>query len=69
MRALENLAAKLDRKYGWDKLPKPVGLLALIGLRQTLRRENLYDTGRGSLDVPPVDDHPDYLTARTLDGT
>ena len=58
MKAIEKLAAKLDHKYGWDKLPKPAGLLALIGLRQTLREENLYDTGRGPLDKPDVDDHP-----------
>ena len=44
-------------------------MLVLIGLRNILRAKNLYDTGRGPLDKPDVDDHPDYLTARTLDGT
>ena len=62
-------AEKLDRKYGWDKLPLPVAMLVLIGLRNVLREKNLYDTGRGPLDKPNVDDHPRYLTARTLDGT
>jgi hypothetical protein len=59
----------LDRRYGWDKLPRPVAVLVLIGLRNRLREENLFDTGRGPLDEPDVNDHPRYLTARTLDGT
>jgi hypothetical protein len=44
-------------------------MLVLIGLRNILREKNLYDTGRGPLDKPTIDDHPRYLTARTLDGT
>jgi Animal haem peroxidase len=62
-------AERIDRKYGWDRLPKPVAMLVLIGLRNILREKNLYDTGRGALDKPDVSDHPRYLTARTLDGT
>ena len=66
---LRGTADSLDRRIGWDKLPLPAGLLTLVGLRQRLRDENLHDTGRGALDVPPIDDHDGYLTARTLDGT
>ena len=62
-------AERLDRRRGWDKLPLPVAMLTLIGLRNRLREKNLYDTGRGPLDKPDVDEHPRYLTARTLDGT
>jgi hypothetical protein len=62
-------AEKLDRRVGWDRLPLPVAMLTLIGLRNRLREKNLYDTGRGPLDMPDVSDHPRYLTARTLDGT
>src|SRR3954454_23396677 len=69
MRLLEKLAARLDRKPGWDKLPLPIAIPVLIGLRDSLRRLNLYDTGRGPLDRPDVDDHPSYLAARTLDGS
>ena len=65
----DDLAAKMDRKWGWDKLPLPIAMLVLIGLRNILREKNLYDTGRGPLDKPSIDDHPRYLTARTLDGT
>ena len=45
-------ASALDRHVGWDKLPKPVAMLVLIGLRNVLREKNLYDTGRGPLDKP-----------------
>ena len=68
--SLYNKAAeRLDRRFGWDKLPLPLAMLVLIGLRNILREKNLYDTGRGPLDKPDISDHPRYLTARTLDGT
>jgi hypothetical protein len=59
----------VDRRWGWDRLPMPLAIPVLIGLRNTLREKNLYDTGRGPLDKPDVNDHPRYLTSRTLDGT
>jgi Animal haem peroxidase len=67
--AFNQAAESLDRRVGWDKLPLPLALLVLIGLRNILRQKNLYDTGRGPLDKPDVSDHPRYMTARTLDGT
>ena len=66
---LDSLAEALDRRIGWDKLPKVIALPTLIGLRNRLREKNLYDTGRGPLDRPDVDEHKSYLTARTLDGS
>ena len=69
MSLYNSTAEKLDRRFGWDKLPLPLAMLVLIGLRNILRAKNLYDTGRGPLDEPDVSDHPRYLTARTLDGT
>src|SRR5262245_20442284 len=65
----DRAAERIDRRIGWDRLPLPAAMLVLIGLRRILRRENLYDTGRGPLDRPDVEAHPRYLTARTLDGT
>ena len=62
-------AEKIDRRWGWDKLPLPIAMLVLIGLRNILREKNLWSTGRGPLDKPNIDDHPRYLTSRTLDGT
>ena len=47
---LTDAAGRLDRRYGWDRLPWPLGLMTLIGLRNDLREKNLYDTGRGPLD-------------------
>ena len=59
---------KLDQHIGWHRMPLPLGMLTLIGLRDRLRAKNLYDTGRGPHEDPePADDR--YLTARTIDGT
>src|SRR5688500_18105489 len=44
---LTSTAGALDRRFGWDKLPRPLGVLTLVGLRTRLRKENLYDTGVG----------------------
>ena len=70
-RPLVSLAAALDRRFGWDRLPLPLGLLVLAGLRTELREENLYDTG---LPDPPEDllakaRDPRFLRSRTTDGT
>jgi hypothetical protein len=66
-----SLTEQVDRRIGWAKLPWPLGMLVLLGLRFKLRAKNLYDSGRGVLDVPPAGDewHADHLTARTIDGT
>ncbi len=48
------MAASLDRRFGWDRLPRPIGIVTLIGLRTRLRERNLYDTGAGgSLRAAP----------------
>jgi hypothetical protein len=61
----------LDRSSGWHRLPRPVGLLVLIGLRKQLRRHNLYDTSTIATLPKPAPVAPDarYLTTRTADGT
>lgn len=43
-RLVSRIGDRLDRKYGWDNLSVPLGLLTLAGLRQSLRGENLFDT-------------------------
>ena len=63
-------AQLVDHRIGWDKLPPPLGLATLAGIRNTLRKENLYDTA--AAPSFPVSDLPmdeRYLTARTPDGT
>ena len=64
-------SAWLDRKFGWDKLPRPLGLAVLVGVRNVLRRENLHDTSREpAVDPPPVPPpSARRLTSRTPDGT
>src|ERR1051326_4494054 len=59
----------VDKKVGWHRRPRPLGLLALIGIRDQLREKNLHDRPvlSGGADVPEW--NPRYLTARTLDGT
>jgi hypothetical protein len=70
-RLLDDVAGRIDRAIGWDKLPKVLSLGVLVFLRDTLRRLNLHDTNViPSLDPPslgPPD--PQHLTTRTLDGT
>src|SRR5439155_26846625 len=70
-RLYSSMTEVVDRRIGWDKLPWPLGMLVLLGIRFRLRARNLYDSGRGSLDRPPADEevHANHLTARTLDGT
>ena len=65
-RLLTTTASALDRRFGWDKLPRPLGVLTLVGLRTHLRQKNLYDTGEGSLVAPPADGRE--RAARTYDG-
>ena len=66
---LTSTASVLDRRRGWDKLPLPLGVLALVGLRTRLRQKNLHDTRTGASVPPPGSDGSRYLTARTLDGS
>ena len=34
----DGVAERLDRRYGWDRLPRPLAIVTLIGLRSILRR-------------------------------
>ncbi len=67
--ALDRTAARLDRWLGWDRLPLPLAIPTLVGIRGRLRNENLYDTGKGRRAAEPDKDSGNYLTARTYDGT
>ena len=59
-------AGALDRRFGWDRLPRPLGVVTLVGLRNRLRDENLYDTGVGGAKAAPNGDARDV---RTTDGS
>jgi hypothetical protein len=62
---LAGAAQGLDGRFGWHRLPRPLGVLTLIGLRARLRERNLYDTGLSGAPAP----EGRTLSARTLDGT
>jgi len=69
--SLNKLATSVDQSIGWDKLPVPLGLGVLAGIRNTLRKDNLYDTTEASAIPTPdlIPNNQRYLTARTPDGT
>src|SRR2546421_9344951 len=64
-------AETLDHTVGWDKVPTPLGLLILIGLRNILRQQNLHDTTHEpAINQPAITPmQASYLTRRTADGT
>ncbi|WP_181697132.1 peroxidase family protein [Nocardia sp. GTS18] len=66
--ALVAAAEALDRRVGWSRLPTPLGLAVLVGLRAGLRARNLFDTGPHP-DGPLPPGRPDEHRTRTLDGT
>jgi Animal haem peroxidase len=61
----------LDRRRGWDRLPRPLGLLTLIGLRNRLRQRNLFDTElpAASRELIETAADPTCRSRRSLDGT
>jgi Animal haem peroxidase len=63
-RLLISLASFVDRTMGWDRWPRPVGILILVGLREELRERNLTDTKL----VEPARPPPPDLNTRTLEG-
>ncbi|HEY4379429.1 MAG TPA: peroxidase family protein [Acidobacteriaceae bacterium] len=73
-RALGNIydeaCTKVDKSVGWSNLPLIGGLATLVGIRNTLRAKNLYDTGVPQVTHQnPVPQHPNLETWRTPDGT
>jgi hypothetical protein len=70
-RLFEQAAEAVDRRVGWDKLPTPLGLAVLAGIRDTLRKHNLYDTSaQPAVNTPPVGPpDPRNLVRRSIDGT
>ena len=69
-RSFMSVTERIDRRYGWSRIPKPVALVTLLGLRMRLRRDNLYDTSGVTLPwaPSPLRDGPRPLT-RAADGT
>jgi hypothetical protein len=68
-RTLARVGTTLDATFSWDRLPLPLSLLALIGLRDALRQENLFDSYEDGPPPAPAMPPADYLTLRTVDGS
>jgi hypothetical protein len=70
-RLYDEITDKVSRKHPWYTLPEVAGLAELIGIRDTLRQQNLFDTSRlpsvDPVQPPPYDQS--YLAARTADGS
>ncbi len=68
LRFFHSVVTRVDLRKGWHRLPTPLAVLALVGIRGRLRHQNLYDTGvplhNGPAEVPGR-----YRTARSPDGT
>jgi Animal haem peroxidase len=62
------LAEAVDRTIGWDRLRVPLGVAALIGLRERLRERNLYDTETPAAVKQPLPPSKER-GYRTSDGT
>ncbi len=65
------LTDRVDRRFGWDRLPRPLGIVTLIGVRNRLRQRNLHDTGLPDADQALMERaaDPANQSRRSLDGT
>jgi hypothetical protein len=70
-RVFNGLSQVLDQRVGWHRLPLPIGLATLIGVRNILRQSNLHDTtSLPAVNEPPLLPwDPSYLTNRSPDGS
>ena len=62
---------RLDRRFHWSRLPGPIGVLTLIGVRNRLRERNLHDSGLpdAAPELAARAADPAGHTGRTVDGT
>ena len=56
-RAFAKLAVAIDRRRRWEQFPTPVSLALLMGLRGSLREQNLYETNEAAFR-PQLDPQP-----------
>ncbi len=68
-RLFNRMCERVDQAIGWHKLPTPLGLVTLIGIRNNLRERNLYDTTPPASALPTPPREASYLVARSPDGT
>jgi heme peroxidase len=63
------LADRLHHILRWDRLPRPLGLLTLAGIRRRLRQDNLFDTGLPQPSAELLEKAAEHTSRRTLDGS
>jgi len=65
---IERITTAVDRLIGWAKLPRALGLLELVGIRDVLRHRNLHHPPGVE---EPATSAPDarHLVVRTVDGS
>jgi hypothetical protein len=68
-RAFMRLSETVDRRWRWHRLPRPLALATLTGLRMMLRRTNLYAVDGERLPWAPAPLPPDRLLTRRVDGS
>src|SRR5947209_8495937 len=73
LRLYDSVAQTIDLTFKWHKMPVPIGLAILAGLRNILRAKNLSGTYTVKSPYPqvtsPAEEGQRYLTTRTADGT
>ncbi|HEX2041674.1 MAG TPA: peroxidase family protein [Acidimicrobiales bacterium] len=62
-RIVDRPARWLERTFGWEKLPLPLGIVTLVGVRDRLRAECLHDTGVPEEGGTPTEAQHKYRTA------
>ena len=62
-------AQTLDWRFGWHRLPLPLGLASLVVMRMQLRQDNLRDTGSGTQVAAAAAGPGRYRFVRSPDGT
>ncbi len=66
----DSACTEIDQRVGWSSLPTVGGLVELVGIRNTLRAKNLYDTGVPQVtEENPLPAHVNVESWRTADGT
>jgi hypothetical protein len=69
-RLFVKLTQALDWRFGWHRLPVPLGLMELEGIRTQMRAENLYGTSpQESPSLPASPPDARLLVVRSDDGT
>jgi hypothetical protein len=68
--AYDDGCTRLDQTVGWSNVGTVGGLATLIGVRNTLRAKNLFDTGVPEVtEANPLPNYPNLNVWRTPDGT